>query len=278
MEYLDRAGAPLTAEEWARIDAAVVAAARRTLVGRRVIELVGPLGAGVYTLPYAVYCGQSPAGVDMIGDEENLIVQPGRRTVVELPMLYKDFKLMWRDIEADRRLWLPLDVSAAMVAADHVAVQEDNLIFNGNAELGHQGLFTAEDRQTVSIGNWSEPGAALADVVKAIENLGKAGFYGPYAMVTSPSLYSKMIRVYGNTGVLEIDQIKSLITQGVYYSNVISGDKAVVMATGAQNVAIAVGQDMITAYLGAGNMNHLFRVLETVALLIRRPKAICTIE
>ena len=185
---------------------------------------------------------------------------------------------MWRDVEADRHLGLPLDVSTAAVASNYVAVQEDNLIFNGNKELGHEGLFTAKGRQVIKIGNWDETGNALADVVKAAGALSEAGHYGPYAMVVSPILFGRMVRMYGNTGMLELDQVKALISGGVYYSNVITGSKAVVVATGGHNLNLAVGEDMVTSYMGPTNMNHVFRVLETTALLVRRPDAICTIE
>jgi uncharacterized linocin/CFP29 family protein len=185
---------------------------------------------------------------------------------------------MWRDVEADRHLGLPIDVSTAAVASNYVAVQEDHLIFNGNKELGHEGLFTVSGRQKVKISNWDETGSALADAVKAVGALSEAGHYGPYAIVVSPQLYGRMVRVFGNTGMLELDQVKALISGGVHYSNVITGNKAVVIATGTQNINLAVGQDLVSSYMGPTNMNHVFRVLETVALLVRRPDAICTIE
>lgn len=278
MDFLDRKSAPLTAEEWARLDEAVVGTARTMLIGRRVVDILGPLGSGVYSIPYSIFGGKSATGIDMVGENEDFVVEPARRATINLPILYKDFKIMWRDVEGDRHLGLPLDVSTAAVAANYVAVQEDNLIFNGNKELGHEGLFTAKGRLIIKGGNWEETGTALAEVVKAAGALSEAGHYGPYAMVVSPSLYGKMVRVYGNTGMLELEQVKTLISGGVYYSNVIAGNKAVVLATGGQNMNLAVGQDMTTAFMGPANMNHMFRVLETIALLIRRPDAICTIE
>lgn len=278
MDILDRNAAPLTENEWSRIDEAVVNTASRMLVGRKVIEVLGPLGSGVYSIPYSVFSGKSPTGIDMVGEQDSFVVEPTSRATINLPMLYKDFKIMWRDVEADRHLGLPLDVSTAAVAGNYVAVQEDNLIFNGNKELGYEGLFTTTGRQVVSIGNWDETGTALADVVKAVGALSEAGHYGPYAMVVSPKLFGRMVRVYGNTGMLELDQVKALVSGGVYYSNVISGSKAVVVAIGGHNLNLAVGQDMVTSYMGPTNMNHVFRVLETIALLVRRPDAICTIE
>lgn len=278
MEFLDRQAAPLTTDEWSRLDEAVVSTARQILTGRRVVEVLGPLGSGAYSVPYSVFAGKSAAGIDLVGDKDDFIVEATRRDMATLPMLYKDFKLMWRDVEADRHLGLPLDVSTASVAANFVAVQEDNLIFNGSKELGHAGLMTVKGRQTITLTDWEQPGAALADVVKATGALSQAGHYGPYSLVVSPQLFGKMVRVLPNTGMLELDQVKALVSGGVFYSNVLSGAKAVLLATGSQNVSLAIGQDMVTAYLGQANMNHVFRVLETVALLVRRPEAICTLE
>jgi uncharacterized linocin/CFP29 family protein len=278
MEFLDRQAAPLTEEEWRRIDEAVVSTARQVLNGRRVVEVLGPLGSGAYSVPYSVFSGKSTAGIDLVGDQADFIVEASRRDMATLPILYKDFKVMWRDVEADRHLGLPLDVSTASVAASFVAVQEDNLIFNGSKELGHVGLMAAVGRQTVTLSDWEQPGAALADVVKAVGALSQAGHYGPYSLVVSPVLFGKMVRVLPNTGMLELDQVKALVTGGVHYTNVLNGAKAVLLATGSHNISLAVGQDMVTAYLGPANMNHVFRVLETVALLVRRPEAICTLE
>ncbi len=278
MDYLDRATAPLTEAEWSRIDEAVVSSARNTMVGRRVVEVLGPLGAGAFSVPFSVFRGKQAAGVDMTGEGEGFVVEASDRKTVSLPQLYTDFKIAWRDVETDRQMGLPVDVSAAGIAAGVVASQEDALIFNGSKELGLEGLFTASGRSKVKAANWEEPGSGLADVIKAVSQLAGAGHYGPYAMVMSPVQFGKLIRVYGNTGTLELDQIKALVTGGVYFSNVIDGQKAVLVEVGSKNLSLAVGQDLTVGYLGAEKMNQLFRVLETVALLIRRPSAICTLE
>ncbi|MBE0597432.1 MAG: bacteriocin family protein [Desulfuromonadales bacterium] len=278
MDILDRSSAPLTGEEWERLDEAVVKTARNMLVGRKMIEVLGPIGPGVYSMPYATFSGRKSAGIDMIGDREDLIVEADRRITVNLPMIFKDFKIFWRDVEADRHQGLPLDVSTAAVAAAEVAVQEDDLIFNGHEKLGHQGLLNAEGRLSVGLGNWEEGGGALADAVQAVNALTTAGHYGPYAMAVNPFLYGQTVRVYGNTGMLELDQVKALLRGNIYPSAAIKERRAVVVATGMQNLNLAIGQDLITAYTAAESMNHLFRVFETLALLVRRADAICTIE
>jgi uncharacterized linocin/CFP29 family protein len=278
LDILDRSSAPLTGEEWNRIDEAVIRTARTMLVGRRLAEMLGPLGQGVYSIPYATFSGHKAAGVDMIADRSDLAVEVDRRGIAQLPIIFKDFKIFWRDVEADRHLGIPLDVSTAAVAAADVALQEDELIFNGNDDLGLRGLLTAEGRLTVGMGNWQEGGGPLADAVKAVNALISAGHYGPYVMAVNPFLYGQTVRIYGNTGMLELDQLKALLRGNIYPSSAIRENRAVVVATGIQNLNLAVGQDLVTAYTASENMNHLFRVFESVALLIRRADAICTIE
>jgi uncharacterized linocin/CFP29 family protein len=278
VDILDRSSAPLTGEEWNRIDEAVVKTARTMLVGRRLVEVLGPLGPGVYSMPYATFSGRNSAGVDMIADRTDLVVEADRRGIAQLPIIFKDFKIFWRDVEADRHLGIPLDVSTAAVAAADVAVQEDELIFNGSADLGLAGLLNTEGRLTVGMGNWQEGGGPLADAVKAVNALITAGHYGPYAMAVNPFLYGQTVRIYGNTGMLELDQLKALLRGNIYPSSAVRENRAVVVATGMQNLNLAVGQDLVTSYTASESMNHIFRVFETLALLVRRPDAICTIE
>ena len=98
MDYLDRKSAPLTDGEWARLDEAVVNTARSMLVGRRIVEVLGPLGSGVYSIPYSVFSGKTAAGVDMVGENDGFVVEATRRATINLPILYKDVKIMWRDV------------------------------------------------------------------------------------------------------------------------------------------------------------------------------------
>jgi uncharacterized linocin/CFP29 family protein len=53
---------------------------------------------------------------------------------------------------------------------------------------------------------------------------------------------------------------------------------ALMVESGAQNMDLAVGLDFTTAYVESSDLNHHFRVLESVVLRVRRPGAICTFE
>ena len=159
-----------------------------------------------------------------------------------------------------------------------VARTEDDLIFTGSAELGLEGLLNAAGRGVLAVSDWNAMGKAFRDAVAAPQYLTDAGFYGPYAVVASPRMYAAMNRVYENTGVLEIEQVQKLAGGGVYRSASILDGYALVVAVGASNMDLVVGQDLAVAYLASENLNHDSRVMESVVLRIKRPQAIVTLE
>src|SRR6266540_375670 len=63
MDFLDRKSAPINDEEWRSLEDAVTTTSRRMLIGRRIIELLGPLGAGLYAIPYSTFSNGLGAGI-----------------------------------------------------------------------------------------------------------------------------------------------------------------------------------------------------------------------
>lgn len=277
-EFLDRESAPLSEEQWAALDQAVTEAATRALVGRRFIHLFGPLGAGVQTVGLDKFDGAHMGVVDLTGDTECGTIRSTQVKHIALPIIHKDFLLLWRDIATGRQLGLPLDLAPASSAASFTARKEDDLIFNGDAALGLEGLLNVQGRAVLPLGDWTRVGSAFSDVSASIERLVSLGYYGPYALVAPPVLYARMHGVHERTGVLEIRNVEELTTAGVFRSPVVPENRALVVSTGAQNLDLAVAQDMVVGYLGPEKMNHVLRVLEILALRIKRPQAIVTLE
>lgn len=277
-DLLYRDDAPLTADEWQEIDQTVVSVARRLLVGRRFLDVFGPLGAGLQDIDYHVFGPLGEAELSLLGDEDAHPIRPLRRTHEHLPMLFKDFVLYWRDLETARRLGIPFDAGSAAAATAFVAQKEDEFIFNGNQSYGFQGLLTAQGAHSVDAGDWLAAGSAFRAVAAAVQTLLNDGFYPPYAVVVNPVAYAQMQRVYECSGVLEIAHIRELVQGGVFQSQAIQDLPGVVLSLGPQNFDLAIGQDIITAYLGPEGMNHPFRVFETLVLRIKRPQAICILN
>ena len=277
-DYLQRDQAPLDTAEWASIDQTVVRTAQSVLVGRRFINLVGPFGAGIEALPNDILGGGGHGQVDLLGNAEGEALTIESRRFLPLPLIYKDFWVHWRDLESSRQLGVPLDVGKPAAAAAAAAQAEDRLVFDGDAALGLPGLRTVEGRQTLPMGDWDSMGRAFVDVVESVRLLTQAGFTGPYALAVSPRLYADLNRIFDASGVLELEQVEKLARRGVYPTAVLPDPGALLVDSGAQNLDLAVAVDMSTAYVESSNLNHRFRVLESLVLRIRRPGAICTFE
>ncbi len=269
-------GSPLTELETENLEKAVIEAAKPRLVGRRFLDIFGPLGTGYQVLSYDVISSLDIGSCELVPGQtegECKPVEIQSRKTITLPTLYKDFELNWRDLEYFRQFNLPIDATRAIVAGVSTALAEDKLIFYGDKELGIDGFLTVENSLKLSMKNWNEVGAAFDDVASGISFLVKEGFYGPYVLIVSPSNLAKLSRVYHNTGVLEIEQIKKLVKE-VYQTPLLDDKTAILYSVGSQNADLVVGVDMSIYYVETKGMNHIFRVLEILAPRIKRPNSI----
>jgi uncharacterized linocin/CFP29 family protein len=287
LQFVGRAQAPLIEEEWKQLDEAVVKAARRVLVGRKVLPVYNLADVGVMEVQWDELTEMSPATISMYGETpvEDIIVYTRKSLIV--PIIHKDFRIHWRDIIASRRKGTPLDTANAESAALQVAQLEDELIltgeYAGSPKLGIQGLATATGRNTVaSTGAWATSPNAVNSVKAAMEELVADNFYGPYDLILQPSAFLDAHTFIGQTAVMQIDKIKELIGGKVYVTPALKAsdggtDSALLMETGAENADLCVAQDLKTFYVQLRDMNHFFKVYEAVVPRIKRPQAICEI-
>jgi uncharacterized linocin/CFP29 family protein len=270
--YLMRDDAPLTGAEWEQLDAAVIGVASGLLVGRRFVPLAGPFGIGteVVRLDKIDSGGACTHGAEGCSSDECDcdLARIVTREFVPLPLIHKDFMLSWRDIEAARQSGSPLELGPAAAAAAAVARAEDASVFAG--------LLSVEGTTSADLGDWSEPGSALASVSAAAAALARAGYIGPYTLVVSPDLYALLQRPFKGSGRLEYKLVESVADGGILQAPALDAGQALMAARGAHYLDLAVGQDLITAYLGPEGMDHRFRVLESMALRVKQPAAICT--
>jgi uncharacterized linocin/CFP29 family protein len=136
MDFLSREGAPISAELWAKIDEQVTSMAKKVLVGRRFLQIYGPLGAGVQSI--------NIDDTRELAEAEGDLVQIKGRKFEQIPLINQDFSLLWRDLELSEKTGMPVDLSSALQASALLSKKEDELIFKGNKEAGYEGLLTAE--------------------------------------------------------------------------------------------------------------------------------------
>ncbi|WP_333784685.1 family 1 encapsulin nanocompartment shell protein [Thermocrinis sp.] len=279
MDFLGKDQSPLTAEEWETLEKAIINTAKNSLVCRRFMPVVGPIGAGHQVISYDVFLGVEPGSCEVRPGEEAQTCEPvrtGQRRHIVLPTIYKPFSISWRDLEYWRQFNLPMDTSAASAAAFATAVAEDMLIIHGNKKMGIDGFLAVEGRQTLSMSDWDFMGNAFNDVSLGIAKLTESGFFGPYHLILNSKDYFKLNRVYHNTGLLEIEQIKKIVSE-VHHTPIVPEGKAILVSAGPQNMDLVIALDISLAYVETSNMVHQFRVMEIVAPRIKRPGAVLVI-
>lgn len=268
MSFLSRDDAPFSDALWNQIDNAVVTSVKDMLVGRRFLPMHGPVGAGASTTI-----------VDTLGQKKEILEDgvgyfEARRTV-QIPQLYEDFWLYWRDLEAGEAY---VDLSAAQNAAQHLARREDGMIFYGLENLGIEGLLTAPGINTQARSDWAEGEGSFGDIAQAISTLQQKARYGRHTLVVSQDLFVQLQRIQECTGILESDRIRDLLGGRLFVSSVLEKGTAVLLSAQPQYMDLLVGVDISTAYTEAVDLNHHLRVLETAVPRIKAPDAIVLIK
>jgi uncharacterized linocin/CFP29 family protein len=263
-DYLARDLAPLSDEEWGQLDELVVNVARKLLVGRRMLPVYGPLGAGALGVPLSEFTTAEGT------------TRPQRTSILELHENPADFALDWREIERARQAHAPIDFGAAAGATVRVADMEDSMIFGGCDHCGTAGLLTAEGAGKFIGGDWMNGEALYADVIRATSEIMGAGQPGPFAVVLSPRTRSLTHRMIAH-GMMLNQMIEDIATAGVYTSRHVPDNMLLAMAVGPQIADLAIGLDATVAYIGNEGMSHLFRVLETITLRLKMPVGICVV-
>jgi len=267
-QYLHRGDAPFGDGVWEQIDRAVVEAARAQMSGRRLLHTMGPFGLGFKALPLSdtKTDGKTVEGVTVMSS-----------CAMPVAMLRSDFTLSVRDVAAYEQSGTPLDLIEAMQAALAVARQEDQLVYTGFQPLGATGLLNTPGTRSIKLKPWNEVGAPVEDITNAVTELDNAGFHGPYALALTPKSYNHLFRKYPQGDMTELDHVRQIVTDGVIKSSGITGG-GILVDTSGPFVQIVLGQDLMTSFVGPAPGEYQFSIIETVALWIRIPQAVCVLK
>jgi uncharacterized linocin/CFP29 family protein len=275
----------LTNEEILYIDDRVVETVKPLLVGRRLFP--------VFTLPNAGFMTvRGYKRTDMSAARISLHGQPGSEDRTEktafditVPVIDKEFDILWRELDASRANGMPLDLQDAENAARKVAEDEDKLLISGEytgfRALGVEGLATATGRNTkASAGAW--PANSLTDLSAAIGELEADGHIGPFAAILRSSWAAKLRALVSNTAVKWIEVVRDLFAAGIYVSDSLYTSAGLtttglIVEPSQENFELVVGKDLEVRKQEDvhGNMHCVVR--EVVAPRIKRPTSICEI-
>jgi uncharacterized linocin/CFP29 family protein len=258
-KYLGREDAPIGSEVWNVLDDTMVEAAKSVLAGRRILHVEGPFGLGLKAIPMQ----DAKAKGGLITSQ-----------FIPVNMIQKTFLLSKRDVAASEREGIPINTSAVANAAIEAALLEDSLIFKG--ATGTQGLLNVKEAKEYKLSAWDAVGNAADDIIGAITQLDKAGLHGPYTMALTPSRYNLLFRRYPQGGT-ELEHLQTIVADGIHKAPILDSG-GVLLASGIQYASIVLGQDMAVGFIGPVAEDLEFSISESMALMVREPKAICVLK
>jgi len=275
----------LTSEEILYIDNRVVETVKPLLVARRLFPVFTLPNAGIITVRGYKRTNMSAARISLHG--QGGIKDRTEKTSFDItvPVIEKEFEIMWRELEASRESGMPIDLQDGENAARKVAEDEDKLLITGEytgwRALGVEGLSTATGRNTkASAGAW--PANSLTDLSAAIGELETDGHYGPYAAVLRSSWAAKLRALVSNTATKWIDVVRDLFPAGIYVTDNLHTSaglttSALVLEPSQENFEMVVGRDLEVRKREdvRGNLECVAR--EVIAPRIKRPTSICEI-
>lgn len=218
----------LRKDEWELLDNAVVEAARQRLNGiadLRRLGLVQNLGGlGTLISQWNQASEMSAANVSITGQA------PGDRDRVDyqlagvpVPVIFKDYVIGRRQLEASRRLGSGIDTSHAFAAARVVSEGIENMLFNGSSVVLNgnaiYGYTTHPDRFTdtaanVGGGDWGTIGNIVSTVLGAITQLNLQSHYGPYGIYVANTQYIQALETYtdgsGQTALARVEMLPNI--------------------------------------------------------------------
>lgn len=270
-DFMSREEAPFGAEVWEKIDDIVVNAAISQLAGRRILSVEGPYGLGFKSIPGS----DKPSGEFL--EVEGITAEVMTSPMIPLAAIQATFRIPIRDIAAFEQSGIEFISNEAIAAAMAVARQEDTLIFYGSKSLGVEGLATLSAAESYRLSSWNEPGKSVDDIIAAVSVLDKAGFPGPYAMALAPERYNLLFRRFMQGNLSEFDLLKEVVSGGIVKAPILK-DGGILVATGGQFASIALGQDLVTMFIGPEGAYYQFALFESIAVRIKYPSAICSLK
>ena len=114
-------------------------------------------------------------------------------------------------------------------------------------------------------------------MIKAVTDLDKAGFHGPYSLGLAPELYNLLFRRYPQGNQMELEHLRQVITDGVVKAAALTAG-GVLLCSHDVFATIVLGQDLTAGFVGPAGNEYDFIVSESAALKLTQPEAVCVLK
>lgn len=276
---------PLTTEQGQYILDRVVFAARRELIGRRLLP-VRYIDASTQTYGYDVLTEAADAAIDIAWPgRETLDIVNLARTTVAVPTVHKEFLLNKLDLAGSRLSGTPLNTTTAESAGYKVGLEEDKLLILGFSRDGTtyeiEGLYNTTGVNTFGGATWGTATNIPLSINAAVAALMTDNIFPPYNLCLHPDQYNECAVFVASTAVPYLTWIKERIGGDIYPTATMTAGTG--MMTKANPIGMfeyVVAEDFTveTETMSAREGSGLFgRVYARGLPIVYDPNAICTI-
>jgi len=283
------ANATLRRDEWKQFDDAVLKAARNRLVCANTFISKGlvysiPNGLGKTVLQYEDLNEFNDASLGMDPLPTAVEDRPVWSTkYMPLPIIYKEFRVNIRQLEASRTLGEPLDTTSAEMAGRKVAEMVEELTCNGSSNFTFGGgvLYGIKDFTNANTGSltadWDDSAATgetmLADVLAMKQALIDAYHYGPYGIFI-PTNYETAIDADFKAASDKTIRQRLMEVDGIQFITVadkLTADYVVMLQLTQDVMRMVVGLPMTTLqWESRGGLSQHFMVM---TIMLPQPRA-----
>lgn len=253
MNNLYRDLAPITEEAWAEIEEEATRTFKRHIAGRRVVDVSDPGGP----VAAAVSTGHL---LDVASPGEGVVAH--LRESKPLVRLRVPFTIARTDIDDVERGSQDSDWDPVKEAAKQLAFAEDRAIFEGYEAAHIDGIRKCSSNPALALP--SDP-KEIPDVIsQALSELRLAGVDGPYVVLLSADVYTKVSETTAN-GYPILEHINRLIDGDIIWAPAIDG--AFVLSTRGGDFDLQLGTDVSIGYLAHDAVNVQLYLEETLTFL-----------
>lgn len=260
-DHLLRDHAPLTPRTWELVDEEARDTLRVALAGRRVVDVVGPLGWDR---------AAEPTGrIDRLDAGPSDSVVARRRRVVPLVELECPIVLPRAELEAVARGAEDPDLSAVVAAAEHLAAAENTTIFHGFSAGGLPGVVDASPHEAIPLP--AEPAAHPLAVIDAMETLRAAGVGGPYALALDVELFTALQKATDPNGRPVLERLRRTVDGPLVRTPALRG--AVLLSRRGGDFRLSLGGDLSIGYRHHDAEHVRLYLVESLAFQVIGPEA-----
>lgn len=234
MNNLYRDLAPVTEAAWKEIELEATRTFKRHIAGRRVVDVSepdGPVAAAVSTGRLANVASPTE-GVEAHLRESKPLVR------LRVPFTLSRYEIDNVERGANDSDWDPVKA-----AAKKLAFVEDRAIFEGYAAASIEGIRSASSNKTLTLP--ADPSEIPDVITQAISELRLAGVDGPYSVLLSADVYTKVSETTQH-GYPILEHIDRLVPGDIIWAPAIDG--AFVLTTRGGDFDLQLGTDVTIGY------------------------------